>query len=79
MCNLLFYNFLACDLYMFYLHWILKQGYRVVAVLVTRQWCLAEVCFKQEIISIVTDPHIETSKPGLAYLFSTLDVLHTKI
>jgi hypothetical protein len=53
----------------FYVHWILKQGYRVVAVLVTRQWCLAEVCCKQEIISIITDPHIETSKLGSSYLF----------
>ncbi|XP_078153082.1 ARM repeat superfamily protein [Carex rostrata] len=39
--------------------------YGLVAVLVTRQWCLAEVCSRQEIISIVTDPHIETSKNGM--------------
>ncbi|KAJ1689875.1 hypothetical protein LUZ63_014030 [Rhynchospora breviuscula] len=40
-------------------------SYRVLAVLVTRQWCLAEVCSRQDIISIFTDQHIETTKHGM--------------
>ncbi|KAJ3695705.1 hypothetical protein LUZ60_001082 [Juncus effusus] len=40
-------------------------GYRLIAVLAARHWCLAEICSKQEIISIVTDPSIESTKNGM--------------
>lgn len=40
-------------------------AYRMIAGLVTRLWCLLEVCSKQEIISIVTDAHVETAKNGM--------------
>lgn len=32
--------------------------------LVARPWCLMEMCSKQEIITIVTDASLETSKDG---------------
>ncbi|XP_072961867.1 uncharacterized protein [Typha angustifolia] len=40
-------------------------GYRLIAGLVVRQWCLMEVCSKQDIISVVTNPHAETTKNGM--------------
>nr|CAD1834447.1 unnamed protein product [Ananas comosus var. bracteatus] len=40
-------------------------GYRLIKGLVVRQWCLMEVCSKQDIISIVTDPKIESTKQGM--------------
>ncbi|KAF9611564.1 hypothetical protein IFM89_033568 [Coptis chinensis] len=45
-------------------------AYRLITVLVARPWCLMEICAKQEIIGIVTDPHNEFTKNGLlAYHF----------
>lgn len=43
------------------------QGYRMITGLVARPWCLMEICSKQEIINIVTDPSTETTKIGLYY------------
>ncbi|XP_021773722.1 uncharacterized protein LOC110737695 isoform X2 [Chenopodium quinoa] len=40
-------------------------GYRLISSLVGRQWCLMEVCSRQEIISIVTDAYMETTKIGM--------------
>ena len=40
-------------------------GYRVLSGLVVREWCLREVCSKPEIIGIVTDPKMETTKLGM--------------
>ncbi|KAL6999554.1 hypothetical protein U1Q18_000714 [Sarracenia purpurea var. burkii] len=40
-------------------------GYRMIAGLVARPWCLMEICSRQEIISIVTDPFTETTKMGM--------------
>ncbi|CAN1160590.1 26S proteasome non-ATPase regulatory subunit 5 [Linum perenne] len=37
-------------------------AYRVITGLVARPWCLTEVCSKQEIINIVTDPSTESTK-----------------
>ncbi|KAM0938540.1 putative armadillo-like helical, 26S proteasome non-ATPase regulatory subunit 5 [Dioscorea sansibarensis] len=40
-------------------------AYRAMSGLVARSWCLMEICSKQEIITIVTDASIETSKNGM--------------
>ncbi|XP_061341167.1 uncharacterized protein LOC133287553 [Gastrolobium bilobum] len=40
-------------------------GYRMISGLVTRPWCLMEICSKQEIINIVTDPTTEATKIGM--------------
>lgn len=40
-------------------------GYRSLAGLVARPWCLMEICSKQEIINIVTDARTETTKIGM--------------
>jgi len=40
-------------------------GYRLITGLVARPWCLMEICSKQEIINIVTDPYAETTKIGM--------------
>lgn len=40
-------------------------GYRLISGLVARPWCLVEVCSKQEIINIVTDAYIESTKIGM--------------
>lgn len=41
----------------------------MITGLVARPWCLMEICSKQEIVNIVTDPNTETTKIGL---FSSL-------
>jgi 26S proteasome non-ATPase regulatory subunit 5 len=40
-------------------------GYRLITGLVARPWCLMEICSRQEIINIVTDPYAETTKIGM--------------
>ncbi|GJM94060.1 hypothetical protein PR202_ga10672 [Eleusine coracana subsp. coracana] len=40
-------------------------GYRVISGLVVRDWCLREVCSDSEIIRLVTDPIVETTKLGM--------------
>ncbi|KAH7651700.1 26S proteasome non-ATPase regulatory subunit 5 protein [Dioscorea alata] len=40
-------------------------AYRAMSGLVARPWCLMEICSKQEIITIVTDASLETSKDGM--------------
>uniref|UniRef100_A0A0C9S9R0 TSA: Wollemia nobilis Ref_Wollemi_Transcript_6939_1908 transcribed RNA sequence n=1 Tax=Wollemia nobilis TaxID=56998 RepID=A0A0C9S9R0_9CONI len=40
-------------------------AYRLIAGLVTRSWCLWEVCSKPDIVNLVTDPHTETTKEGM--------------
>lgn len=45
-------------------------AYRLITGLVTRQWCLWEVCAKQEIINLVTDPHSESTKIGMEFRHS---------
>ncbi|KAJ1442409.1 Armadillo-type fold [Sesbania bispinosa] len=40
-------------------------GYRMISGLVARPWCLMEICSKQDIINIVTDPTTETTKIGM--------------
>ncbi|XP_057531225.1 uncharacterized protein LOC130809452 isoform X2 [Amaranthus tricolor] len=40
-------------------------AYRLISSLVVRPWCLMEVCSRQEIISIVTDAYMETTKIGM--------------
>lgn len=45
-------------------------AYRLIAGLVTRLWCLWEVCAKPEIINLVTNPHSETTKIGMEFRHS---------
>ncbi|PIA36566.1 hypothetical protein AQUCO_03300036v1 [Aquilegia coerulea] len=40
-------------------------AYRLITGLVARPWCLMEICSKQEMIRIVTDPHNDSTKNGL--------------
>ncbi|XP_057459105.1 uncharacterized protein LOC130749748 [Lotus japonicus] len=40
-------------------------GYRMISGLVARPWCLLEICSRQEIINIVTNPSTETTKIGM--------------
>ncbi|KAH9625713.1 hypothetical protein KSS87_007909 [Heliosperma pusillum] len=40
-------------------------GYRLISGLVARAWCLSEVCSRQDIINIVTDAYIESTKIGM--------------
>ncbi|KAM0875951.1 hypothetical protein ACQ4PT_036475 [Festuca glaucescens] len=40
-------------------------GYRVLSGLVVREWGLREVCSKPEIIRVVTDPTMDTTKLGM--------------
>lgn len=39
----------------------------MISGLVSRPWCLMEICSRQEIINIVTDPSTETTKIGLCF------------
>nr|CAB3460755.1 unnamed protein product [Digitaria exilis] len=39
-------------------------AYRVISGLVVREWCLREVCLNSEIIRLVTNPTMETTKLG---------------
>ncbi|GJN15178.1 hypothetical protein PR202_gb02072 [Eleusine coracana subsp. coracana] len=45
-------------------------GYRVISGLVVRDWCLREVCSDSEIIRLVTDPTMETTKLGMEARYS---------
>ncbi|KAI4388284.1 hypothetical protein MLD38_000626 [Melastoma candidum] len=40
-------------------------AYRAFTALASRPWCLVEICSREEIIDIVTDPGIETTKIGM--------------
>ncbi|KDP45863.1 hypothetical protein JCGZ_15307 [Jatropha curcas] len=40
-------------------------AYRMITGLVARPWCLMEICSKQEIVNIITDPITETTKIGM--------------
>ncbi|KAK8457276.1 hypothetical protein SEVIR_3G153700v4 [Setaria viridis] len=40
-------------------------GYRVISGLVVREWCLREICLNSDIIRLVTDPTMETTKLGM--------------
>lgn len=42
----------------------------MLKALVSRPWCLLEILSKQEIINLVTDPTIETTKIGIPLLTS---------
>ncbi|XXG67669.1 hypothetical protein AAC387_Pa06g0958 [Persea americana] len=65
---------------------LLQQGseirlaaYRVIAGLVTRQWCLLEICSKQDIINIVTDAHMETAKQGMEARFKCCTAINKSL
>ncbi|KAL6848648.1 hypothetical protein ACP4OV_021231 [Aristida adscensionis] len=40
-------------------------GYRAISGLVVREWCLREICSNSEIIRLVTNPTMETTKLGM--------------
>ncbi|KAJ8765235.1 hypothetical protein K2173_011915 [Erythroxylum novogranatense] len=51
-------------------------AYRMISGLVARPWCLMEVCSKQEIIDIVTDPATETTKIGMEGRHNCCKAIH---
>ncbi|XP_021288082.1 26S proteasome non-ATPase regulatory subunit 5 [Herrania umbratica] len=51
-------------------------GYRVITGLVARTWCLMEICSKQEIINMVTDPATETTKIGMEARYKCCKAIH---
>ncbi|XP_050368538.1 uncharacterized protein LOC126786682 [Argentina anserina] len=52
-------------------------GYRVLTGLGVRPWCLMEICSKQEIINIVTDAAMETTKLGMEARYNCCKTIHT--
>ncbi|CAN6691023.1 unnamed protein product [Malus baccata var. baccata] len=52
-------------------------GYRMLSGLVARPWCLMEICSKQEIINIVTDPITETTKLAMEARYNCCKAIHT--
>lgn len=51
-------------------------GYRLLTGLVARPWCLMEICSKQEIISILTDAHFETTKICMDAKYNCCKAIH---
>ncbi|XP_030511915.1 uncharacterized protein LOC115726265 isoform X2 [Rhodamnia argentea] len=51
-------------------------GYRLITAFVARPWCLMEICSKEEIIDIVTDPCIETTKGGMEARYRCCQATH---
>ncbi|KAK3424103.1 hypothetical protein EUGRSUZ_F00890 [Eucalyptus grandis] len=51
-------------------------GYRPITALVARPWCLMEICSKEEIVDIVTDPSIETTKIGMEARYGCCQAIH---
>ncbi|MED6108344.1 hypothetical protein PIB30_022933 [Stylosanthes scabra] len=54
-------------------------GYRMISGLVARPWCLMEICSKQEIINIVTDPSTETKKIGMEARYNCCKAMHKSL
>ncbi|XP_027355201.1 uncharacterized protein LOC113865051 [Abrus precatorius] len=54
-------------------------GYRMIRGLVTRPWCLMEICSKQEIINKVTDPSTETKKIGMEARYNCCKAIHKSL
>lgn len=54
-------------------------GYRVISGLVARPWCLMEICSKQEIIDIVTDPTNENTKIGMEVRYNCCKSIHKSL
>ncbi|KAK7257191.1 hypothetical protein RIF29_30981 [Crotalaria pallida] len=54
-------------------------GYRMISGLVARPWCLMEICSKQEIINIVTDPSTETTKIGMEARYNCCKAIHKSL
>ncbi|KAL7264664.1 hypothetical protein ACSBR1_002597 [Camellia fascicularis] len=51
-------------------------GYRLIAGLTARPWCLMEICSRQEIINIVTDAFTETTKIGMEARHNCCQAIH---
>ncbi|CAJ2645455.1 uncharacterized protein LOC123895299 isoform X2 [Trifolium pratense] len=54
-------------------------GYRMISGLVSRPWCLMEICSRQEIINIVTDPSTETTKIGMEARYNCCKRIHKSL
>lgn len=54
-------------------------GYRMISGLVARSWCLMEICSKQEIINMVTDPSSETTKIGMEARYNCCKAIHKSL
>ncbi|KAL1363435.1 uncharacterized protein [Arachis hypogaea] len=54
-------------------------AYRMISGLVARSWCLMEICSKQEIINIVTDPSTETKKIGMEARYNCCKAIHKSL
>ncbi|GAB2284496.1 hypothetical protein Dimus_018950 [Dionaea muscipula] len=54
-------------------------GYSLLAVLATRSWCLIEICSRQEIINIVTDPYVESTKTGMEARYNCCQTIHNAL
>ncbi|KAJ9562792.1 hypothetical protein OSB04_007952 [Centaurea solstitialis] len=54
----------------------LVLGYRLIAGLATRPWFLVEICSRQEIINIVTDPVTETTKIGMEARYNCCEAIY---
>ncbi|KAF7836690.1 26S proteasome non-ATPase regulatory subunit 5 [Senna tora] len=50
--------------------------YRMISGLVAQSWCLMEICSKQEIINMVTDPSTETTKIGMEARYNCCKAIH---
>ncbi|KAF5180177.1 Arm repeat superfamily protein [Thalictrum thalictroides] len=50
--------------------------YRIITGLVARPWCLMEICSKQEIIGIVTDPHNDSTKNGMEARYNCCEAIY---
>ncbi|KAG9458091.1 hypothetical protein H6P81_002599 [Aristolochia fimbriata] len=45
-------------------------AYRMISGLVSRPWCLLEVCTKQDIVDMITNPQMETTKIAMEARFN---------
>ncbi|OVA11523.1 26S proteasome non-ATPase regulatory subunit 5 [Macleaya cordata] len=51
-------------------------AYRLITGLVARPWCLQQICSKREIIDIVTDAYIESTKNGMEARYNCCKAIH---
>ncbi|CAL5211628.1 unnamed protein product [Lathyrus oleraceus] len=54
-------------------------GYRMISGLVSSPRCLMEICSRQEIINIVTDPSTETTKIGMEARYNCCKQIHKSL
>ncbi|XP_065862023.1 uncharacterized protein [Euphorbia lathyris] len=54
-------------------------AYRMITGLVARPWCLMEICSKQDIVNVVTDPITETTKMGMEARYNCCKAIHKEL